>query len=73
MGNIPENGYPAYTQVHDTELPNVQAPEKNLPEHSGDDESWKGGPEGKQPGFDIPGVSPMVAGWSGMFGYQKTS
>jgi hypothetical protein len=69
---LTEHGYPDYPRVPvDVELPNMPAPETLIPEHSGDDESWKGGPDGQQPGFDIPGVSPMSPNFGEVFGPQR--
>lgn len=59
--NISSHGYVSYPKVPaNTEFPNAGAPEKLFAERTGDDESWKGGPAGLQPGFDLPGISPMA-------------
>jgi hypothetical protein len=67
---LSENGYTSYAKVPaDTEFPAPGAPEKNFPERTGDNTSWKGGPRGLQPGFDLPGISPMAPGFGALFGY----
>ena len=74
MSNITEYGYPVYPRVaEDVEVPNLPAPERALPESSGDNtDEWLGGPDGLQPGFDIPGVSPMSPDFWTVFGPLKT-
>ena len=72
MVALTEHGYSDYPAVvQDVELPNVPAPETLVPEHTGDSESWRGGPAGLQPGREIPGVSPMPPSFYAMFGDHR--
>jgi hypothetical protein len=74
MVALPENGYPVYPNVPaNVELQNVPAPETLLPPHTGDPESWKGGPIGLQPGHQIGTVSPMSASFYEAFGDPRAN
>lgn len=70
MTNLTEYGYPVYPRVEqDVTFPNIPAPETLEAPYTGDiTHEWLGGPEGLQPGFNIPGVSPMSPDFWSVFG-----